>query len=55
MDAESAEKSTELIDKQIEEIQAWREKMPDLIEHMQDETSIRTEAYMFLRDIIVSS
>ena len=55
MDAESAEKSTELIDKQIEEIQAWREKMPDLIEHMQDETSIRTEAYMFLRDIVVSS
>ena len=29
--------------------------MPDLIEHMQDETSIRTEAYMFLRDIVVSS
>ena len=58
MDAKSAEKSTALVERQIEKIQKWREKLPGLIEQYSDSNGsldkdgLKAEAFLFLEDIV---
>ena len=53
MDAESAARTQTQIQKDIEAVQEWREGLPALIDTIGDEETIRTEAYMFLRNIVL--
>lgn len=52
MDAKSAEKSETLIKQRIENIQKWRENLPELEKELDDDESLLTQAFLFIDNIV---